>query len=407
MSMKRYINLVFLLCVFLYACQDTEVDELFEQSPEERVSAQVEQMKKELLNSSYGWTAYYQYANLKNENYFNIFFLEDGRAVIGYPLADGTVGKDTTTYTLRYTQQIDLVFDTYSILASIVGSSGGDFRFEFDRQEEGKIYFTTRNDETEGAGVLELSKTDTKDSYAELIALQSKMVDDPGKSFYRILALDNGEKYLMNILSLKLAWLEWTTPDTIYREKYQLEITEDGFKFQTPFQVGNTTVTHFITQENGVFEAWDNGTKVGTLDYGVKPFNYPASLTMLLEESAQGFYIMETYSAKMQGMIDRLKVNDPAFVHLQLYIFDGMLAYYRGSAAPRHIIYVMEYGALEDGITSVFTGAGGEGAGEYLPFARETFLQFNQKSFTVVPRDGLFYLVQDQDPAIWLIAQPQ
>ena len=66
-------------------------------------------MRNELINTTYGWTVYYRYANLKNENYFNIIFKEDGKAVINYPMADGTVGSETTTYTLRYTQQIDLI----------------------------------------------------------------------------------------------------------------------------------------------------------------------------------------------------------------------------------------------------------------------------------------------------------
>lgn len=405
--MKRYINILFLLSLFLYSCQNTEIDELFDQSPEERVTAQLEQMKNELVNTTYGWTVYFRYANLKNENYFNIIFKEDGKAVINYPMADGTVGSETTTYTLRYTQQIDLIFDTYSILASIVGNAGGDFRFEFDKREDSKIYFNTRNDATEGQGILELSKTSTAEEYPDLVALQSKMIDNPAKSFYRILALDNGKKYLMNVLSMKLAWLEWTTADEIFREKYQLVVTDDGFKLETPIQADDITITKFIAKDDGSFEAWSETSKVGTLDYGLKPFNYPNSLAMLLDESAQYFYIAEQYSQTFTALIDELKAADPSYTHLQFYLDGGFIAYFRSSASVRWMQYGMNFQFAADAIGMSFDGRVSSGADDYLDLAMKSFLQIHNKSFTIVPRDGLFYFVQDQNPAIWMIVQPQ
>lgn len=405
--MKRYINLIFLFSIFLYACQETEVDELFEQSPEERVAAQLEQMKKDLVDSPYGWTGYYQYANLRNENYFNIRFQNNGQAIIDYPLSDGTVGSDTTTYTLRYTQQIDLIFDTYSILASIVGNAGGDFRFEFDKREENKIYFNTRNDATEGQGVLELSRTETKDAYANLVALQAKMVDNPQKSFYRVLALDNGEKYLMNVLSLKLAWIEWTTPDTIYREKYQLNVTKDGFELETPLQAGNTIVKRFVAKEGGVFEAWSENAKVGMLDYGMKPFNYPNALNWMMNESANGYFVVQQYSQVLSGMLKDLAIHDPAFTHLQFYFGRNWFVYFRSNAATRWMIYIMKFQYAADAIGMTFNnGIGNAEANDYFDLALPTLVEFHNKSYSIVPRDGTFYFIQDQNPTIWMIIEP-
>lgn len=407
MIMKRYINILFLFSLFLYSCQNAEIDELFDQSPEERVAAQLEQMKKDLTSAPYGWMVYYRYNNLNNENYFNISFDDNGQATINYPLADGTVGSEITTYALRYTQQIDLVFDTYSYFASIVGNAGGDFRFEFNKREEDKIYFNTRNDATEGAGVLELSKSAGENEYAELVALQAKMVDNPAESFYRVLTLDNGEKYLINVLSMKLAWIEWTSQTEIFREKYQLSITGDGFKLETPFQAGNIAIERFVAKEDGSFEAWDGNKKVGILNYGNKPFNYPNSVPLLLNESADYFYIAEQYSQTFTVLINQLRKMDPLFTHLQFYLAGDFMAYFRSNANTRWMQYGINYQFTQDRIGMTFDNTASPGAGEYLDICVDTFLQIHGKSYTVVPRDGLFYFVQDQNPAIWMILEPQ
>lgn len=403
--MKGYINLLFLLPLLLFSCEGAEVESLFEQSPEERAAVQLDQMKKELVAAPHGWTVYYQYANMTNETYFNIQFQNDGQAVISYPQNDGTVGSETTTYTLRYTQQIDLVFDTHSVLASMVGNTGGDFRFEYSKHEDGNIIFNTRNDATEGAGIFELRKTASAEEFPELMAIRAKMVDDHTKSFYRIMELDNGKKYLMNVMSLRLGWIEWTTEDEIFREKYELIATDDGFRLATPFQADDVTVSRFVMKEDGSFEVWSDNAKVGTLNYGMKPFYYPNTFSTLMEET-NGRFIAEEYSPVFTSIVDRLVKQDPLFTHFQFYLNNGWLAYFRMNAPVRHMIYIMKYGLFpsRDAINMVFDfKIGNAEAGDYLDQVTESMMQFHQKSYTIIPRNGIFYLVQDQNPAIWMI----
>lgn len=404
--MKGYINLLFLLPLLLYSCKDAEVATLFDQSPEERAAAQLEQMKTELVTAPFGWVIYYQYANQTNETYFNIHFQADGQAVISYPQSDGTVGIETTTYTLRYTQQIDLVFDTYSVLASMVGNMGGDFRFEFNRREDGNIFFNTRNDATEGTGIFELRKSAGEDEYSELMALRTKMVDDASKSFYRVLQLDNGKKYLMNIMSLRLAWIEWTTEDAIHREKLELASTTDGFRLVTPFQADDIIVTRFVTKEDGSCEVWSDNAKVGTLNYGMKPFNYPNTFYTLIDET-NGTFLAEQYSPVFSGMVARLVEKDPLFTHFQFYLEWKEIDYYRQKASTsdeRWLIFGMDYQYATDAIGISFNNNVGAGVtDEYFDIAMETLQQFYKKSYTIIPRNGIFYFVQDQNPSIWMI----
>lgn len=404
--MKGYINLLFLLPLLLFSCEGAEVESLFEQSPEERAAVQLDQMKKELVAAPHGWTVYYQYANMTNETYFNIQFQNDGQAVISYPQNDGTVGSETTTYTLRYTQQIDLVFDTYSILASMVGNTGGDFRFEYSKHEDGNIIFNTRNDATEGAGIFELRKSASAEEYSELMAIRAKMVDDPMKSFYRVMQLDNGKKYLMNVMSMRLAWIEWTTEDAIHREKFELASTGNGFSLVTPFQADDITVSRFVMKEDGSFEVWSDNAKVGTLDYGKKPFNYPNTFNALIDET-NGTFLAEQYSPVFSSMVDRLVKQDPLFTHFQFYLGYGEIDYFRMNASTsdeRWLIFGMNYQFAPDAIGIAFTGQVGAGVtDEYFDIATETLLQFHNKSYTIIPRNGIFYFVQDQNPSIWMI----
>lgn len=403
--MKGYINLLFLLPLLLFSCEGAEVESLFDQSPEERAAVQLDQMKKELVAAPHGWTVYYQYANMTNETYFNIQFQNDGQAVISYPQNDGTVGSETTTYTLRYTQQIDLVFDTHSVLASMVGNTGGDFRFEYSKHEDGNIIFNTRNDATEGAGIFELRKTASAEEFPELMAIRAKMVDDHTKSFYRIMELDNGKKYLMNVMSLRLGWIEWTTEDEIFREKYELIATDDGFRLATPFQADDVTVSRFVMKEDGSFEVWSDNAKVGTLNYGMKPFTYPNTFDALDDET-NGIFFAEEFSPVFSRMVDKLVAQDPLFTHFQFYIYRKFLAYFRTNASVRHMIYIMKFGLLSSGDALVMTfdnGIGNAEANDYFDIAVETLQQFHNKSYTIIPRNGVFYLVQDQNPAIWMI----
>lgn len=402
--MKKYISLLLFISGFLCSCQKTEIDELFKESPEDRVESQIEQLRERLLKSPYGWTGYFLYNNMKKENYINISFQKDGRAVIEYPGGDGKILRGETTYVLRYSQQVDLVFDTDSPLAMWV-SQGGDFRFEFGKQEDGKIYFKSRNGRSEGEGMLELTQTKSAEAYPELIALQSKIVDKPTQSFFRVLKIDGTDASCnFNIVSLSLAWKEWLDADGVQREKYVLKITSDGFELEKPFTLGGVTIKRFIAQADGSFEVWSENAKVGSLNYGKAPFAYPNAVKNFLEEGGATeqtlWMIPDSYSVNFMAYISALIIKDPAFNRLQLqpvnngfYIMTG-----KGNA-----LYQMTNQFSEDGIGFQFTGRMNQFGEDYYDNAIDILSLFDNQKFIVFYRDKRYYLIQEKDPSIWFI----
>ncbi len=389
----------FILPVILFSCNGNTVERLFDQSPEQRAEAAVNEVKDMLVGSTYGWLAYFQYNNMGSDVYFNIHFKDNNHALIEY-MDNGEVESHETTYTLRYTQQVDLVFDSHSIFATLAEQGkGGDFRFEWSRREDQKFYFNTRNDASEGTGILELRPAKSADAYARLAMIHKLMVDDSQKSFFRVLTIESsGMKCNMNVTSTKTAFLEWLEDGAVKREKHAIRYIEDGFEFVSPVEMGGAVIKRFVLGTDGAFEAWDADSKVGFLNYGNKPFVYPNAANLFKTQST--VYMTSKYSYKMQQAVNRLLVIDPTFTAVQIYLTNG-ITIFRNNGNPRWYTYVMKIYYGMDWVQFQLMGGGAADVAYYNNGGKEMVQLFNA-TFNIVIRDGSIYLVQQADPAIWM-----
>lgn len=410
--MKKYLKLLLLLPVILFSCQDKDVDPLFDGTPEARTEARIAEVKEELVANKTGWLAFLRFDNFYNGIYYNVIFQENNRAVVQYyDFSTGMVKSRECEYSLRYTQQLDLVFNTASPFSDLV-EEGGDFRFELKEKEDGIYYFNTRNDREElGIGDLRLSRIATTEAFSTLMASVKLSLDDAGRSFYRILTVNGSDqKYLFKIPNVAKAYFFADGGESLLSAEMTIEVKEDGIYLQEPLEVAGKQITGFVYNETDhTFDALNGTAKIGKLGYGDKPFTFYGAALSFLYASSREWYAVQEYSSRLDQALDILRGIDGTFQYLQIYTSADLpiVAYYR-LGEPHWIMYYMNYGFVEDGITFNFDGTDQNGLVYYQQLgAAASFNMFMDESFTIVPLAGKYYLVQDADPSIWAIANPQ
>lgn len=417
--MYKYI-LVLLFSAILFSCQKNDVEDLFPQGPDARAGAAIDEVKSDFMVSQYGWLAHFEFNNGKNESFYNIEFKDNGRAIVKYGDM-GEVETSQTTYTLSYSSQLDLVFDSRSPFSELVGASGGDFRFELVNVEEGIYYFKSRNNVEEGLGEMQLTRAETPAQFVDLIAMQYNVVNNPEKSFFRVLSMNSGKKYHMDVVSLNKSFIEMLMgTNEIRRMQHKISIIERGFKFNEPVTINGETITHFLSVGNGAFDAYNNSTKVGMLDYGAKAFTAIGNTKKMLDVS--DVYMTSGYSRNMQQLIDGLKGFDSSFTAYQFYFYPvvqlptgvlaDLIAVFRTAGNPRWMRLFVKYAYGNDFIRINPTGFAEPGKEEYFeePAVDRALSAICYDSevqpfqdFDIVFRDGITYMVQRKDPSLWMI----
>lgn len=214
MKQLAYIIALTITSLACTSCYKSEVEDLYDQSPEERTKQAIEKMRTDLMESELGWYAEYT------------FYLNDGSAgetelvsplIFQFKANDRVNIKSVyedyeqkeSSYQLKYAQQIDLIFDTYSVFSYMVDEARhADFRWELDSVGIDKYYFTSRAAETEGVTYLTLERATTQtaqnfekaqEEFQKSMAIQDikrGMARDGSKPYFRNLHLDDLESGL-------------------------------------------------------------------------------------------------------------------------------------------------------------------------------------------------------------------
>lgn len=409
--MKRILLLISILCLALSSCDKADVDDIFDKSPEQRVVETVNEVRTDLMSNEMGWITTYVYNEGKTEKILLIKFLENDRAEITIP-EDGNE-KYKSSYRLSFTQQLDLVFDSYSFLSTLVdGDKKGDFRWELRKKEDGKYFFTSFAQGAEGASEMVIEKA-SKEKLKVALKIQSlkeKLRPNLKKSFFRNLEI-GGKKYAYSYNTNKVIFTK-LKDDELVSYKGDITVTENGFTFNSPLTIDGVNLEEFEYSETD--ESFKLVKPAGTdakIVYGAKPFAYPNGVK-LFNDNPRHYYNVTTYSAKLKEALDDLKKKDPAFQFLQIYVDYPLgksslneLDYYRGSVNPRWIGFKMNF--IDNGVDEVtfkFAGASTTAVNYYKSSCALSFNMFWDKTFIVVPsKDGVI-LVQKNDPSIWMVA---
>lgn len=410
----------------LASCEDSGVEDVFDKSPEKRVDEQLTELRKSLQAEPYGWSATYLFRNGRNAAYFAMEFLpgEENRVKIKYEDDKRQVQEAECSYSLRYTQQIELVFDTYSPLAMLVGTANqGDFRFSLDTLKEGSYTFKAFNDATNGEGYLYLNRANDRNSYERIQSIRKWLRNDGNKSFYRLIQLDDSDMNYMYHYSVgaMITYLENGEVKTI---DVSLEINDDGARCIDPLILGGHHIDYFLLNpEDSSFSVMEKGEKIGILDYSKeKPFSYPNAVQLFMDEiGADESNIMIApiaLSQRLNEVYELYQKKTPDFLQWVIEPCLNWMVFFHKTDPNAGIAINTTYG--EDWISFEMVGLPRDNNAWHKAYYEERALELinslvwsstidggMQKVFSIFPFNGYFYFVRNDDPTIFFVGKPQ
>lgn len=415
----------------LFSCEESSVEDAFDVSTEQRVDDEIEKVRNALRASEFGWTAYFLFNNDNNDSYFNIRFLNEGnRAEISY-VKDKQVYSAECNYTLRYGQHLELIFDTYSPLAELTNNAdNGDFRFTLKEYDSEHFSFSTFKDTQDRAGVLNLNKSTSLETFDRLQAMRNRVVNDLNRSFYRLIQLDGSvQKYVFRYqVDAVVDWMEggklqtWSAP---------VEVTETGFKLKNPLSLEGKNIDNFVyNAADSNFFVMEGNKQVGILDYTLKkPFVYPNAVQMFMDEiGADTSSIMIApigFSPKMHKKYQLFLESDPTFLQMVIEPCKDLLAFGSTKGYNFTAFYRIDTEYKEDAMCFIWTGTASDNGysinyyrngGYHIMDELLTDIQAiqppggsiaNKRFFSIVPRGSYYYFVRDDDPTISFVGKPQ
>lgn len=407
------------------SCMDKEIEDIFEISPETRTENAIESMKESLIKSEFGWVGIYEYENLNRKKEFMFKFHNDSEVSISYTTLDGQIYTENSSYKLEYKQQLDLIFDGYSIFAASVDMGLlGEFRFELKYQAEDLVEFTGRNRfPIDGITKLTLHKLASQDEFKSHIQASQLLINNPSESFYRFFEYQGTQYlYLYDDGEIHLSWLE---NGLLKRYFTQSTLENNLCRLSEPIKLGNELLTCFKITEKGEVEAWSDTAKLGILIYGEKPFDYPFAKESFLAASRQGIYGVMSSCSKINALIVRTQKKDPLFETMGFYLnyvdpedFTSLLpvnAFALIRSELPWFRYNVEYifGTEEesDEVTIKFDRFKDRFPDHlYLPnyyekTATELIDFFCNKTFSILPRGTMTYLIDKNDSKNWFLLQ--
>lgn len=427
---KLMIGVLGLLLGFgFFSCEDSSVDDTFDVSTEKRVDEAIESVRSALKASEYGWTAYFLFNNDNNDSYFNIRFLDGGnRAEISY-IRDKRVYSSECSYSLRYGQHMELLFDTYSPLADLATSAdNGDFRFILKEYDAEHFSFSTFKDTQERDGTLNLTKSSSNEAFNHLQAMRTRATNDLNRSFYRLIKLDGSAgKYLFRYqVDASVDWLEngelksWSAP---------VEVSETGFKLKSPLALEGKNIDNFVyNAADSNFIVMEGNNRVGILDYTLeKPFVYPNAVKMFMDEiGADTSSIMIApigLSPKLNEKFNLLLESDPNFLQMVIEPCLHWTVFASSKGYDKNAYFRINTEYWEDAMCFLWVGTASDGGhsrnyyedGAY-HFIDELLTDYNlvvpgsdtnKLIFSIVPRGNYYYFVRDDDPTISFVGKPQ
>ena len=335
----RFFKYIIPALFLLGACQETEVDKLFNETPEARTAAEIARVKNDLIASELGWSAEYYYKDSTMHTTLVLDFKEDDRVVIK-SVFDDFLEKESS-YKMKYAQQFDLTFDSYSVLAFLMEETHyADFRWELESANEGEYKFISRADKSEGISYLTLKKADeTTHTHLEeqrvIHSIRLKLVHNKEKSFFRNLRTDAspyGYRFSFNQYSDEATFFG-VVDGALAPFTTKVIINGDGtVDLAEPLNIGGAFVKQFTYDEvNDAFIISGSDGVSGSVSYDNQPFITLKTADLFI--SFRFSYINDN-SHNVNMLMDDIIKDMPGLITFQFY--NGGLKGVLGVTDPAH-----------------------------------------------------------------------
>ncbi len=346
--MKKILIFVSIISLFITSCQPTEVKDAFNETAEQRSEASITNLKSDLVNSKDGWLSTYIFDGGRESVVMHIVFKGNNRAVIDI-ISDSHLIKDDpelkhmeSSFTVNYTQQLDLVFDTYSTFAKFVDMKlGGDFRWELLNKGDETYTFASREERDGKKGTLTIEKY-TEERKEEALRKQefiSHLMNDQSISYFRTLEIT---KPSVHKFDYKFTGRKVTLIDEngdVYFSSI-IDVTDDGFKFVDPLVIDGVEITHFVLDDNNIdFDIANEGVE-GGIYYSATPAHsdfdrYDRYMNLVFY---RGLMCYDLSSKDFRDLFDKVEKDlksDPDLAKRKIqiqsfYILDGDIRFFSG-----------------------------------------------------------------------------
>ncbi|KFF04555.1 DUF4302 domain-containing protein [Flavobacterium reichenbachii] len=363
-----------ILILYLNACSNaTEADQLFEQTPTERLNARKTELKDALLSSEFGWKAVYFTDNTVLGGYTHLFkFAPDGTVQMASDF-DGDTAVYKSEYEIQLGSTVSVTFttknrihllsdsDSYPIAALESEGYKGDFQFLYYGQENGDIVFRT-NRTVKELRFVKATAADWADLPKNLI-MEQNVIGGASRPLFRLLETNDGStKHQFDFTyTTPTRYAEANSIEAGYTVSYDMGIgfTPTGIVVSPAVEVGGQKLTNFVYNDvDGSFTATGTGGVTAVIKYTDKPLLLTDDYKMLLPGQPLawfGFYADDytvdapTNSPLFYAELAKINAALPAgqeISSIQIYTNHslGTFIYYTfvGRAALFHFVDVVE-----------------------------------------------------------------
>ena len=400
---KIFTYILFAQLIFL-SCKKSEVEPIFEESANKRVTTVLDSYKKQLVGSEFGWKGVY-YPDGGNAGGYTFYLKFDAMGKVSmYSDIDGftyfPTGYDKafeTTYQVKAQQTPTLVFDSYSYLTELVNpdyNSGtgqkADLELGFQSVTADKITLVGNVNKTQMI-LTKLTKVEsdilTKGGLASVFNGTFDFINTPK---FIVLTFPTGEKTDVAIdLAAKQLALYFVNaknePDLV---SSAFSITATGIQLKDPIKLYGVTFQELF---------WDDVKKIYYLNVGGRrtdlAYSSKPSLTFYyaLGNLFQSFIMspsIPTQSTEFKALYDKIKSN---VITLSTAPPVRVLGNISLQYQPDNGVFALfiDYTRTETNGTVVFNGAG-------VLFYQPTLDSRGNIKFTRLASNGTYYYDFDQ-----------
>lgn len=159
-SMKKIINILFLCCVALTACDEDDI-RVFEKTADERAAEAIAALKADLIAPANGWRVKYRPVDGSGSFYVLMKFFENNKVNIKSDLAadDKSYVNQTIGYRIDNSLGIELILENYSFFHYLYeqdqATFGAEYEFEFvNKTPDNALVFVSKSDFTDKTTIL-------------------------------------------------------------------------------------------------------------------------------------------------------------------------------------------------------------------------------------------------------------
>ncbi|QZT36713.1 DUF4302 domain-containing protein [Halosquirtibacter xylanolyticus] len=304
--LRKYITIIFLASLTLVGCQDNKIEEVFQKNASEIQSERLQDFNTELKKNDQ-WLASMYTETGKKTYFLKIQFKDKGRTVMCSASKDISTGEESS-YTLRYTQQEDLIFDSHSYMALHVDVGlKADFRWSVQEQTDNYILFKSRADGSEGKSFLRIEKYSD-----ELYSSKKKLKNDESISLFRNIEMEGSEVrygFAYNNALNKASITKWEEENQ--REittVVDADVTDKEIIFTEPVVIEGNKFSKFTLGADGNYVSDEGGKKAYIRYSGYSPVMQTGAEFIFAKQFTYAYCSIETsdYTKTSPSYIDEL-----------------------------------------------------------------------------------------------------